>query len=329
SGLNHLPWYCISRLDTLDKSLLNLMREAGCESMCFGIDSGSKKTLSFIRKSIDQGILLDRVRETTEAGIIPTLSFVIGFPEESPQDLDETLNLALKSAATGNANILVQMATILPGTDLYENYGHRLIREVDTYFSLGIEFDEGKRIASDEALIDSDPAIFCSFYNLPCPAGTLEELNEIASYFTIIASLYPRTFLLLSLELNEPIRDLFFAFLDYFDRTVPIHHRDTERSKIEQEQNLDIALSVSPANPVNPVQDISLRSSATRNASRGERLRLTPQACMASFADFATARLARHGSLVREYIPEVLKYETCLLRAARDESQLSSFHIDL
>jgi radical SAM superfamily enzyme YgiQ (UPF0313 family) len=342
AGLNHLAWYCISRLDTLDKSLLNLMREAGCETMCYGIDSGSKKTLSFIRKSIDQGILLDRVRETTEAGIIPTLSFVIGFPEESPQDLDETLNLALKSAATGNANILVQMATILPRTDLYENYGHRLIREVDTYFSLGIEFDEGKRIASDEALIDSDPAIFCSFYNLPCPAGTLEELNEIASYFTVIASLYPRTFLLLSLELNEPIRNLFFAFLDFlddFDRTVPIHHRDTEdteRSKIEQvrqnPQDLEIAFSVSPANPVspvNPVQGISLCSSTTKNASRGERLRLTPQACMARFADFATARLERHGSLVREYIPEVLKYETCLLRAARDESQVSSFHIDL
>ncbi len=328
SGLNHIPWYCISRLDTLDKSLLNLMREAGCETMCFGIDSGSKRTLSFIRKNIDQGILLDRVRETTETGIVPTLSFVIGFPEESPQDLDETLKLALKSAATGNANILVQMATILPGTDLYEKYRHSLIREVDTYFSLGIEFDEGRRIASDDALIDSDPAIFCSFYNLPCPAGSLNELNEIASYFTIIAGLYPRTFFLLSLELNEPIRDLFFAFLDF----VASHRRDAEnaeRSKIEQDQNLETALSISPENPVNPVEGFSARSSVTKNAARGERSRLTPQACLANFADFATARLARHGSLVREYIPEVLKYETCLLRAARDESQLSSFHIDL
>ena len=256
--LNHIPWYCISRLDTLDKSLLNLMREAGCETMCFGIDSGSKKTLSFIRKNIDHGILLDRVRETTEAGIVPTLSFVIGFPEESPQDLDETLKLALKSAATGNANILVQIATILPGTDLYEKYRHSLIREVDTYFSLGIEFDEGRRIASDDALIDSDPAIFCSFYNLPCPAGTLKELNEIASCFTIIASLYPRTFFLLSVELNEPIRDLFFAFLHF----VPIHRRDAanaERSEIEQDQNLEIPLPVSLENPVNPVQGLPRR----------------------------------------------------------------------
>lgn len=98
AGLNRFPWYCISRLDTVDGPLLNLMREAGCESMCYGIDSGSKKTLAFIRKNIDQEALFERVRETTEAGIVPTLSFVIGFPEESKQDIEDTLLLALESS---------------------------------------------------------------------------------------------------------------------------------------------------------------------------------------------------------------------------------------
>ena len=200
------------------------MRRAGCETMCYGIDSGSKRTLAFIHKEIDREVLFDRVRETTEAGIVPTLSFVIGFPEENRQDLDATLDLALKSAATGNTNILVQMATILPGTDLYEKYRHRLVREVDTYFSLGIEFDRGRRIASDDALIDSDPTVFSSFYNLPCPAASLQELNQTANYFTIMAALYPRSFLLLSLELNRPILDLFLGFLDRFAEVSPSPH---------------------------------------------------------------------------------------------------------
>jgi radical SAM superfamily enzyme YgiQ (UPF0313 family) len=286
AGLNHLPWYCISRLDTVDKDLLNLMRKAGCETMCYGIDSGSKRTLAFIRKDIDREVLFDRVSETTEAGIVPTLSFVIGFPEESRQDLEATLELALKSAATGNANILVQMTTILPGTDLYEKYRHRLVRDVDTYFSLGIEFDQGKRIASDDALIDSDPAIFSSFYNVPCPAASLEELNQTASYFPIIATLYPRSFLLLSLELNQSILDLFFGFLDRV-------------AEIESIQCLC-----------------------------GERLRLTPQACLAYFSDFAAESLARHDILVRDFIPEVVKYETCLLSAGKAGAPSSPFHID-
>jgi radical SAM superfamily enzyme YgiQ (UPF0313 family) len=320
AGLNHLPWYCISRLDTLDRSLLNLMREAGCETMCYGIDSGSKTTLAFIRKSIDHGILFDRVKETTEAGIVPTLSFVIGFPEESRQDLDETLKLALKSASTGNANILVQMATILPGTDLYEKYRHSLIREVDTYFSLGIEFDDGSRIASDEALIDSDPAIFCSFYNLPCPAGTLRELNEIASYFTIIAGLYPRTFFLLSLELNRPVLDLFFAFLD---RVAEIEGAISPGFTGTARSHPDL-----PSTGTKPPPG-SLRSARRAVPVPKPQRRLTPQACLACFSDFAQDCLAGHGSIVRQYLPEVLKYETCLLRAAKDESGHSSFHIDL
>jgi radical SAM superfamily enzyme YgiQ (UPF0313 family) len=82
AGLNHVPWYCISRLDTVDGALLGLMRKAGCESMCYGIDSGSKRTLAFIRKQVRKEDLYKRVVETAENGLIPTLSFVIGFPEE-------------------------------------------------------------------------------------------------------------------------------------------------------------------------------------------------------------------------------------------------------
>jgi hypothetical protein len=261
--------------------------------MCYGIDSGSKRTLAFIRKDIDREVLFDRVRETTEAGIVPTLSFVIGFPEESRQDLEATLELALKSAATGNTNILVQLATILPGTELYEKYRRRLVREVDTYFSLGIEFDQGKRIASDDALIDSDPAIFSSFYNVPCPAATHEELNETTSYFTIIATLYPRSFLLLSLELNRPILDLFFGFLDRVAEDTTTRRQD----------------------PSPPTGKLAQRW-------------LTPQACLTHFSDFASESLARHDILVREYIPEVVKYETCLLDAGQAGPPPSPFHID-
>ncbi|MCE5334377.1 MAG: radical SAM protein [Desulfobacteraceae bacterium] len=218
AGLNTTPWYCISRLDTVDKPLLQLMRDAGCESMCYGIDSGSPRTLAFIRKKIDRDILFDRVRDTTGLGIVPTLSFVIGFPEEEKSDLEETLRLALQCAVTGNTNILVQMATTLPGTDLHASYWDRLVREVDTYFSFGIEFDGSKRFSEDDALINSDPFIFSSFYNLPCPAGPLKSLNEIARSFSVVAALYPCSLLLLSLETGRPVHELFQALLDHAER---------------------------------------------------------------------------------------------------------------
>jgi radical SAM superfamily enzyme YgiQ (UPF0313 family) len=213
TGLNHLSWYCISRLDTVDVKLLGLMREAGCESMCYGIDSGSKKTLSFIRKNIDHGILYQRVVETADNGIIPTLSYVIGFPVEEKGDIDETLWLALRAGIVGNNNPLIQLPTVLPGTGLHSQYGDRLVREVDTYFALGLEFDGGKRLVSDEEIINSDPGIYSSFYNLPCPGRSLEELNLIAGHFPLMVRFYPKSFLLLSLELRESVSDLFLRWL--------------------------------------------------------------------------------------------------------------------
>ncbi len=213
--LNHLPWYCISRLDTVDPPLLRRMREAGCESMCYGIDSGSKKTLAFIRKKIDEDILYERVKETTKQGIVPTLSFIIGFPNEEKEDIDATMLLALRTGVQGNSNPLVQMPTVLPGTDLHKFYKDKLVRGVDTYFSLGLEFDNGSRLALDDKIINSDPSLFSSFYNLACPGRSLEELNIIASYFPLIINLYPKSFLLLTIALKESASDLFIKFFNW------------------------------------------------------------------------------------------------------------------
>lgn len=212
-GLNSTPWYCISRLDSMDPPLLRLMREAGCESMCYGIDSGSKRTLAFIRKRIDESILFQRVKETTEEGLVPTLSYIIGFPEEEREDIDKTLLLALKTGIQGNNNPLLQMPTVLAGTELHRRYNDRLVREKDTYFALGIEFDNGRRLKEDTCLIDSDPVLFSSFYNLPCAGLTLDELHGLASFFPLIVNLYPKSFLLLSIAVNESVSALFGRFL--------------------------------------------------------------------------------------------------------------------
>ena len=218
AGLQRLSWYCISRLDTVDADLLGLMREAGCESMCYGIDSGSERTLAFIRKKIDPQILGTRVEETTARGMVPTLSFVVGFPEEERADIDATLTLALTTGLRGNSNPLLQIPTVLPGTELYSRYGTELVRAVDSYFALGLEFDTGRRLAEDEALIGSDPQLFSSFYNLPCRGMGLPELSLLANYFALLVNLYPKSLLALAAALETSISALFADFLAFVAR---------------------------------------------------------------------------------------------------------------
>ncbi len=213
--LNHVPWYCISRLDTVDADLLSLMRSAGCESMCYGIDSGSKKTLAFIHKRVDNEILYQRVRETTETGIVPTLSYVIGFPEEQREDIDATLLLALQTGIQGNCNPLMQLPTVLAGTELHSRYSDSLVREVDTYFSRGLEFDHGRRLEGDERLIASDPALFSSFYNLVCPGLSLEDLDALATNVPLMLNLFPKTMLLLIKACGASPSELFIDFFRF------------------------------------------------------------------------------------------------------------------
>ena len=204
------------------------------------------------------------------------------FPKKYPEDLEATLQLALKSSMAGSANILVQLATILPGTDLYRNCSSILVRQVDTYFSLGIEFDNGRRLAVDDELIDSDPDIFCSFYNVPSPAGSLKDLNDVARYFPVLASLYPRSFLLIALELNRQVRDLFFVFLHFIS---------------EQTGTADGAL--------------------------------TPANCLLHFESFADHMLAPLLPLTRKFIPDVIRYESTLVRCGGTAPPPTSFQIDI
>jgi hypothetical protein len=202
--------------------------------MCYGIDSGSKRTLQFIRKQIDHDILYQHVAETAEQGIIPTLSFVIGFPEEERQDIDETLLLALRTGIIGNNHPLIQLPTVLQGTDLYNRYRDRLVRCVDTYFALGLEFDQGRRLESDEALIDAHPDLFCNFYNVPCRGISLEDLDRIANDFPWIVRFYPKAFLLLCLELERSPSSLLLSWTEWLGKRVarperPFSPRDCYR----------------------------------------------------------------------------------------------------
>ena len=56
----HLKFANGLRVDRLDKVLLEKMRQAGCYSLAFGLESGSKKTLALMKKRID----LDKAKET-------------------------------------------------------------------------------------------------------------------------------------------------------------------------------------------------------------------------------------------------------------------------
>lgn len=110
-------WECESRVDTVTREMLTAMKEAGCSGIWCGVESGSPRILKKIRKGFTVGKVLS-FYEWCRALDIPTHAmFMLGFPGETPDDLRESYELALKLPTNK-----VQFATYcgFPGSEMYD-----------------------------------------------------------------------------------------------------------------------------------------------------------------------------------------------------------------
>jgi len=90
-----IGWTCNSRVDTVDRTLLEVMAGAGCWMISYGIESGNQKVLDGVNKKITLRQCHEAVRIAREAGIKVAGHFVLGLPGESEETLKETLALAM------------------------------------------------------------------------------------------------------------------------------------------------------------------------------------------------------------------------------------------
>ena len=82
-----IEWMCESRVDTVDKEMLNAMKDAGCTGMWFGIESCSNTTLKLINKRITIEKAQETIKNCNEVDIICGGTFIFGFPHETRADI--------------------------------------------------------------------------------------------------------------------------------------------------------------------------------------------------------------------------------------------------
>ncbi|MFE6871409.1 B12-binding domain-containing radical SAM protein [Kitasatospora sp. NPDC057692] len=215
-----LPWQCRCRIDEVDRELLALMSAAGCRMLLYGVESGSDETLSRMNKRLRRGVAsqtTERVRWTVDSGIFPSLSMVVGIPEEKPQDLDATLRLAAEFIQVGRVNAFIQLMSPLPGTALAQRVAHRLeyrAEDAPTAFSQGIEFADGRRLPEDEELIAALPDIFQSFHVVTPDHGDLDICVDISLGYCKLLEVYGWTYIALAEHLDVSLLELFRRYRD-------------------------------------------------------------------------------------------------------------------
>lgn len=91
-------WNCYFRSDQADDEVFLLMKEAGCEGVFLGIESGSDEQLKRMAKTARRHDYENAIKRCREMGIITYASLVIGFPGETEQTVNETINFIENSA---------------------------------------------------------------------------------------------------------------------------------------------------------------------------------------------------------------------------------------
>ncbi|MDI7247509.1 MAG: radical SAM protein [Bacillota bacterium] len=137
-------WSCESRVDTVDRDLLRLMREAGCRLIHFGVETG----VPFIMRKIGKGYDLEAVEQVVSdacsAGLDVVCSFIIGLPDDTVETIEETIKYARNLRTIGRKmgkRVITPFGilTPFPGTVVYEKsdkLGIRfLTRDWDRYNS--------------------------------------------------------------------------------------------------------------------------------------------------------------------------------------------------
>ena len=116
-----IKWGCFSRVDILDKQMASLFKRSGCESLVFGIESGSQMALEKMNKKISLEQVRKAITVCEEIGIRSLASFVVGFPFETRKDIQQTIKFAKTLPAT---KVVFNPLVPFPGSSFFNKSRH-------------------------------------------------------------------------------------------------------------------------------------------------------------------------------------------------------------
>lgn len=118
-GLSDLELNCYNgvRADRVDMPLLKRMKEVGFRLLSFGVEAGNNKVLKALKKSEDIQTIEKAIGVACQLNYEVVLYFLFGSPEETWQDLQDSIKLALRYPIS---NVDFFNIVPYPATELYD-----------------------------------------------------------------------------------------------------------------------------------------------------------------------------------------------------------------
>jgi radical SAM superfamily enzyme YgiQ (UPF0313 family) len=179
AGRSLYTWHCSARTDFVDRELIGIMRDAGCRSLFFGVETGSARLQKIIGKDLGIEQAAEAIELAEKASVECTVSLIVGFPEETIGDLDATASFALDAARFDTAKVQIGLLAPLAGTPVYRKWRDQLVFDD---FIPEQSRQSWSQDPADMALVEQYPDLFSSFYGLPAGVGR-EYAGEFRWFF--------------------------------------------------------------------------------------------------------------------------------------------------
>lgn len=183
---NHrqFKWKASSRTDCIDIKRLEKMHTSGLFGLFFGIETGSERMQKVIKKNLDFEHFEPILTRGNELGLSLTTAFILGFPEETLEDINETINRALHYRSAGTHNVYFSKLTALTGTSIYQEHKDHFtdLSEV----SNSSPQDYGLPYIYN--LIKNYPNLFSSFYHVEHPHFSADFLTRLTEFAQLIVA---------------------------------------------------------------------------------------------------------------------------------------------
>lgn len=112
-----VSWSANARADMVTFDSLQMMKESGCVSLAYGIESGSPEVLKFIKKGVTIEQARKAIQWTRQLGMGLITYFMIGMPVETSRTIRESIEFCKENLVGGE----FFFATPFPGTELYRH----------------------------------------------------------------------------------------------------------------------------------------------------------------------------------------------------------------
>jgi anaerobic magnesium-protoporphyrin IX monomethyl ester cyclase len=168
-----LQWGCFGRINLMTPDLVELMAEAGCRAVFYGIDSGSQPVLDRTAKKLRAEDVLPVLELSARYFKLIEASFIWGYPFETLADFDRTVELAAEASMLGSVvNVQLHMLSPLPLSPIYQEFDGELLepeREDMRWLLLpALLLDD--RASAVRELVRAAPDIYPGFYAFPTPS---------------------------------------------------------------------------------------------------------------------------------------------------------------